>query len=128
MQMNSFIIQKYIEKPLLIHKRKFDIRVWVIVSYTGKWYFFKEGYLRTSGSEFYLDDNNPDNQYVHLTNNAIQKFSKTYGEFEDGNQMSFKNFQQYIEEHYPERGINFYRDWMPKMKNMIKHSLLSVRK
>ena len=96
MQLNSFIIQKYIEKPLLIHKRKFDIRVWVIVSFTGKWHFFKEGYLRTSGSEFYLDENNPDNQYVHLTNNAIQKFSKTYGEFEDGNQMSFKNFQKYI--------------------------------
>ena len=126
--MNSVIIQKYIEKPLLIHKRKFDIRVWVIVNYTGKWYFFQEGYLRTSGSEFFLDENDADNQYVHLTNNAIQKFSKTYGEFEDGNQMSFKNFQRYIDEFYPERGINFYQDWLPKMKEMIKHSLISVRK
>lgn len=29
---NTFIIQKYIEKPLLIHKRKFDIRVWVMLT------------------------------------------------------------------------------------------------
>lgn len=29
---NTFIIQKYIEKPLLIHKRKFDIRVWVCLT------------------------------------------------------------------------------------------------
>lgn len=29
---NTFIIQKYIEKPLLIYKRKFDIRVWVCLT------------------------------------------------------------------------------------------------
>lgn len=32
MKFNTFIIQKYIEKPLLIHKRKFDIRVWVCLT------------------------------------------------------------------------------------------------
>ena len=29
----SFIIQKYIEKPFLIDKRKFDIRVWVLINH-----------------------------------------------------------------------------------------------
>ena len=28
----SFIIQKYMEAPLLIAERKFDIRVWVLAS------------------------------------------------------------------------------------------------
>lgn len=122
------IIQKYIEKPLLIHKRKFDIRVWVFVSSTGKCYFFKEGYLRTSGSEFTLDEDNPDDQMVHLTNNAIQKHAENYGDFEDGNQMSYDDFQKYIDEHYPERNYNFKRDGIPRMKEMIRHSLLSVRR
>jgi hypothetical protein len=91
-------------------------------------YRFKEGYLRTSASEFKLDENDADNQYVHLTNNAIQKYSKSYGKFEDGNQMSFDQFQKYIDEHYSHKNINFKKDCLPKMKQMIMHSLLAVRK
>jgi hypothetical protein len=34
---------------------------------------FKEGYIRTSGSEFSIDIANIDNAAVHLTNNAVQK-------------------------------------------------------
>lgn len=60
MKHNSFIIQKYIERPLLINKRKFDIRVWAFLNYDGNFYIFKEGYLRTSSSDFSIDDNNPD--------------------------------------------------------------------
>jgi len=60
MKHNSFIIQKYIERPLLIKNRKFDIRVWVFINYDLNCYFFKEGYLRTSSSEFVIDPTNPD--------------------------------------------------------------------
>jgi len=59
--------------------------VWVFINYEGSAYFFSEGYLRTSSSEFNIDPNNPDDQLVHLTNNAIQKFAENYGNFEDGN-------------------------------------------
>lgn len=45
---NSFVIQKYMEKPLLFSGRKFDIRMWVLVTHELKIYLFKEGYLRTS--------------------------------------------------------------------------------
>jgi len=47
-------------------------------------FFFKEGYLRTSVQDYKLDDN-CDDQFVHLTNNAVQKHSKDYGKYEDGN-------------------------------------------
>lgn len=51
----SFVIQKYIEVPLLIDRRKFDIRVWVLVTHEGRVYFFKEGYIRMSSEEYNLN-------------------------------------------------------------------------
>jgi hypothetical protein len=65
---------------------------------------------------------------VHLTNNAIQKNSKSYGQFEDGNQLSFNDFQKYLDEFYPEKSYNFRKEGLPRMKEMIIHSLLSVRR
>lgn len=64
----KYVIQKYIEKPLLYYGRKFDIRVWAL--YTGddqRIYYYKRGYLRTSSDEFTTKIN--DNKAVHLTNN-----------------------------------------------------------
>jgi len=52
----TFIIQKYIEKPYLIDRRKFDIRVWVLVNQDFEVFFYKEGYLRTSCTEYRLDN------------------------------------------------------------------------
>ena len=46
---NKFIIQKYLEEAMVIHGRKFDIRVWALVTHDFKLYIFKEGYLRLSG-------------------------------------------------------------------------------
>ena len=67
----NFIIQKYIEAPLLINKRKFDIRVWVLVTQYKKVFVFKQGYIRTSSVEFTLDQDQILRPEVHLTNNAI---------------------------------------------------------
>ena len=38
---NKFVLQKYVESPLLINQRKFDIRVWVLVDHEMNFYFFK---------------------------------------------------------------------------------------
>lgn len=90
----TVILQRYIPNPYLIAKRKFDFRVYALLTYFYqplpgspkdqsedrpaamrllRGYFYEEGYLRTSCKEFSLK--NVDNKYVHLTNDAVQKYS-----------------------------------------------------
>lgn len=90
---HTHIIQRYIERPLLIHNRKFDIRVYgMLTSVNGihKGYFYEDGYIRTSSTEFDLEDLS--NRFIHLTNDAVQKNCEDYGKFENGNKVSYQNF------------------------------------
>ena len=68
---HNWIIQKYMERPLLIDKRKFDIRAYAVVTHNLELYFYEEGYLRTSCVEFTMD--NVEDRNIHLTNWAVQK-------------------------------------------------------
>lgn len=68
----TYIIQKYIDYPLLVHKRKFDFRCFGMLTSVGgslKGYAYSDGYVRTSCRPYCLDD--VTDQYVHLTNDAI---------------------------------------------------------
>ena len=85
--------------PYLVSKRKFDIRVFCLLTYyaetnTLRGYFYNEGYLRTSCKEFSLSK--VDSKYVHLTNDAVQKYSQDYGKFESGNKLSYDEFHKLL--------------------------------
>jgi hypothetical protein len=52
---------------------------------------YREGYVRTSSSEYReYDPNLPSEEqiYMQLTNNAVQNKGKDYGKFEEGNIIS----------------------------------------
>jgi len=113
----TYIVQKYIERPLLVHKRKFDIRCYgLITAFNGhiQGYFYHDGYLRTSSKEFSLKNSN---RFVHLTNDAVQKKSEDYGKFEHGNKLSYAEFQKYLETCHPQ--IDFKRDLWPQIKALV---------
>lgn len=86
---NYWVVQKYIERPLLYYGRKFDIRIWALFTADDECYLFKRGYLRTSSDDYDLaaKDN-----YIHLTNNCLQKNGENYGTHEDGNTIGFEKF------------------------------------
>tara|TARA_B100000780_G_scaffold275303_2_gene241700 strand:- start:509 stop:826 length:318 start_codon:yes stop_codon:yes gene_type:complete len=72
---NEWVVQKYLERPMLLWGRKFDIRIWVLVTSDFEIMIYKQGYLRTSSSTFTTDKqrNEKDAAFVHLTNYCMQK-------------------------------------------------------
>ncbi|XP_015442942.1 tubulin--tyrosine ligase isoform X3 [Pteropus alecto] len=91
------VIQKYLERPLLLEPghRKFDIRSWVLVDHLYNIYLYREGVLRTASEPYHVD--NFQDKTCHLTNHCIQKeYSKNYGKYEEGNEMFFAEFSQYL--------------------------------
>lgn len=64
---------------------------------------YKKGYLRTSSDDYSLSNGN---NYVHLTNNCLQKFGDNYGIHEEGNTIGFEAFQKYLDENFAQYGLN----------------------
>ena len=116
---NRIIIQKYIEKPFLYNGRKFDIRIWVLLTHKMNAYIFKEGHLKVSSINYDLDSNN---SFIHLTNYSLQKFNKHFSKYEKGNEVSFETFQKYINE-IMKKDINFKNIVYPQFIEIIKHTI-----
>jgi hypothetical protein len=109
---NEIIIQKYLDRPLLYYKRKFDIRCFVLVDSNLNVFFCREGHLKGS-SEFY--DLNNTNKLIHITNYSLQKKSSKFEQFEDGNEISYNDFKNYMNKK------NISLDNFNKMINQIKY-------
>eukprot|EP01022_Parablepharisma_sp_SALTPOND_P019602 TRINITY_DN337_c0_g1_i1.p1 TRINITY_DN337_c0_g1~~TRINITY_DN337_c0_g1_i1.p1 ORF type:complete len:1075 (+),score=98.46 TRINITY_DN337_c0_g1_i1:2250-5474(+) len=117
---HTYILQKYIERPLLFNKRKFDIRCFgLLTAINGhvKGYFYKEGYLRTASKDFSLKSLG--SKIVHLTNEAVQKKYDEFGKFEPGNKLTYADFQRYLEAAYPDVSVNFFTDLLPQIKKLV---------
>ncbi|CAH8523417.1 unnamed protein product [Schistosoma turkestanicum] len=120
-----YVVQKYIERPLLIYKTKFDIRQWFLVTdwapLTVWWY--QDCYLRFCSQEFTLNDFS---ESIHLCNNCIQhKYKNGSRSFKlpDENMWTWEQFQTWLtEEGHP----NLWNEKiLPAMKNAVLSTLLS---
>ncbi|CAE7247900.1 Ttl, partial [Symbiodinium pilosum] len=120
-----WVIQKYIERPFLIHKRKFDIRSYCLLAQdpgTGGLcgYFYKKAYLRTTSRNFTLDTKDC---FVHLNNDAVQKHGEGYGKYEAANKMSLSEFQSYLDAHHGRECLSIHTDLLPQMKALMTDTL-----
>jgi len=72
---DAYVISKYIENPLLIGGRKFDMRLYVLVTSFRplKVYLYKLGFCRFCTAKYDTSIQELENMYVHLTNVSVQK-------------------------------------------------------
>ncbi|KAL4467012.1 hypothetical protein ABPG74_010609 [Tetrahymena malaccensis] len=122
----QMIVQKYIENPVLIQQRKFDIRIWVLVTDWNPlaiWYF-DECYIRFSADSY--STKNLSNKFQHLTNNAISKKKAQQGQDEitlQGNMYTQEQLENFFIE---TEGFNVFQQKIkPQIINIIKWSILS---
>ena len=127
---DDVLISKYISNPHLINGKKYDIRLYVLV--TGfsplKIYVFNEGIARISSELFTLELSKLKNLYIHLTNTSINKKNINYKRVtdptkDDGNDWTLTVLKKYIKK---KSNIDFDTVILPKINDIIVKSLLTV--
>lgn len=97
----AYVISRYIANPLLIGGKKFDLRIYVLVTSFRplRVYQYEHGFARFCNVKYTTDSEDIDNPYIHLTNVAIQKHNEDYNT-SHGGKWHIQNLKVYIEAIY----------------------------
>ena len=118
-----FVAQRYIDRPFLIQGRKFDIRVWAMLSHPYNIHVFTEGSCRTASVKYEPGDLT--RTHSHLTNHCLQESSDDYGKYEEGNEMWYADFDKYLASIGCDQRVRTHIE--PQMDHIIKESLVAVK-
>ncbi|XP_047042085.1 tubulin glycylase 3A-like [Helicoverpa zea] len=124
----KYVIQKYIEEPLLIHETKFDIRQYCLVTSTYPLvvWMYKDCYLKFSSQKYNLRSYH---ESIHLTNNAVQrKYTNCAGRHEElphANMWDSDKYKDYLNR--IDKGKVWDKIIYPGMKKSIIGIMLSCQ-
>ncbi|XP_022105734.1 probable tubulin polyglutamylase TTLL1 isoform X2 [Acanthaster planci] len=121
---DAYVIAKYIDNPLLIGGKKFDLRIYVLVTTYRplKCYIYKLGFCRFCTVKYSANVNELDNMFIHLTNVSIQKHGEEYNA-QHGGKWTVHNLRLYLE---GTRGKEVTDKLFDEMNWVIVHSLKAM--
>ena len=106
----SYLITKYIENPHLIKGKKYDFRIYVLITSSNPLsiYIYNQGLVRIASEKFTLNMDKLNTRYIHLTNTAVNKENNDYIfndsiNSEKGNKWSLYAYKNYCQK----MGIDF---------------------
>eukprot|EP00898_Chlorokybus_atmophyticus_P008329 jgi/Chlat1/8498/Chrsp80S07888 len=116
--------KKYINNPYLLGGKKFDMRIYVMVaSYAPlRAYLYRSGFARFSNARFSMRKEDIVNNYIHLTNFAIQKTAPVYDP-KIGTKWMLHSLRQHLASRHGAAAAN---DAFAEMQSLIVRSLLAV--
>ncbi|XP_069466185.1 inactive polyglycylase TTLL10 [Ambystoma mexicanum] len=123
------IVQRYIQNPLLIAGRKFDIRSYFLIASTVPYVvLFRHGYVRLTCNTY---DPLSDDLTGHLTNQYMQKKNPLYNELKEETVWTMERFNTYVNERYAaSKGLPV--NWVltmftRRMQQIMMHCFMAVK-
>ncbi|XP_054577344.1 inactive polyglycylase TTLL10 isoform X1 [Eptesicus fuscus] len=123
------VVQRYIENPLLLDGKKFDVRSYLLIACAMPYMvFFGHGYARLT---LRLYDPHSQDLSGHLTNQFMQKKSPLYMLLKEDTVWSMEQLNRYINDKFSKtRGLP--RDWVfttftKQMQQIMAHCFLAVK-
>ncbi|KXJ10393.1 probable tubulin polyglutamylase TTLL1 [Exaiptasia diaphana] len=122
---DAYMISRYIDNPLLIGGKKFDLRIYVTVTSFRplKAYVYRHGFCRFCTVQYNASLSELDNVFIHLTNVAIQKHGDDYNS-QHGGKWTVKNLRLYLE---GTRGKELTDKLFDDINWLMVHSLKAVQ-
>ncbi|XP_055984305.1 inactive polyglycylase TTLL10 [Sorex fumeus] len=123
------VVQRYIQNPLLLDGKKFDVRSYLLIACTVPYMiFFGHGYARLTLN---LYDPHSRDLSGHLTNQFMQKKSPLYMMFKEETVWSMEHLNRYINDKF-RKAKGLPRDWVfttftRRMQQIMVHCFLAVR-
>ena len=72
---NKMVVQEYLDRPFLINKLKFDLRLYVLLTSVRplRLYLYQEGLVRFATKEYSSDLADIADRFIHITNFSVNK-------------------------------------------------------
>ncbi|KAM7404359.1 hypothetical protein PAMP_011712 [Pampus punctatissimus] len=128
-QPQARIVQYYIQSPLLLKGKKFDVRSYLLIACTAPYMvFFRHGYVRLTCD---LYDPRSNNLSAHLTNQYMQKKNPLYSQLKEDTVWSMESFNAYVNDRFRvAKGLP--RDWVlgafaKRMQQIMTQCFLAVK-